>query len=122
MSAEYIANLLSETTSPEADASQPPKLSKAKDELNKAIKWGLLLIGAPPALAMAASIALLSREIKLSTLQIEIDNNLIGAKFDTYIASDCHIGVHPHSNNKDLHIYCFKGNSPYIIIIPNIMP
>jgi hypothetical protein len=120
MSAEQIIAHLPEINSTESTDAAPQKLSE-KEELNQAKKWAVLLVGGPPALAMAAATAFLASEIKLSTLRIEIDNYLIGARFDTYTESDCHIGVHPDSNNKDLHTICYVGGN-YTVIIPNIMP
>jgi hypothetical protein len=120
MSVERNIAHMSEINSSERAGAVPRKLSE-QEELDRAKKWLLLLVGGPSALAMAAATALLASEIKLNTLRIEIDDDLIGVRFDKYTESDCHLGVHP-SYNKDLHVVCYVGKGPYVVIVPNIIP
>lgn len=65
----------------------------------------------PPCIAANLLVGYLAINMKLTSLRLEVDNNLIGVTGENYQGWDCHFGVHPNMSSREIHLSCVNSNA-----------
>jgi hypothetical protein len=82
------------------------------------ILFGLL----PPCLVTNLLVGYLAMNMKLSTLKLQIDKDLVGVTGQNYNGWNCHFGVHPKLISKELHLSCSNKNKLNLTYYQSIFP